>query len=255
VEEVMAFRRFGVLIVASVVGLAVGVAPAFGTESSGENGRIAFASDRDGDYDIWSIRPDGSGLVNLTADSEAFDFGPNWRPDGRKLAFMSNRVTPANPGPDPDVEIFVMNADGSRMQQLTANTLDDDYPSWSPDGRRLVFSRDFDPRPMEVDYDLFTMRADGSRQRNLTRSPGINDRDGDWSPDGRRIAFDSDRDGEFEIYRMRADGGDQTRLTFTSPTSPGPPGRRTAAGSPSTATLTRTLTSTRCGPTAATRPG
>jgi hypothetical protein len=55
-------RRFGVLVVAAVVGLAVKVSPAFGTQSSGENGRIAFASDRrtGDDLDIWSMRPNGS---------------------------------------------------------------------------------------------------------------------------------------------------------------------------------------------------
>jgi Tol biopolymer transport system component len=125
------------------------------------------------DLDIWSMRPDGSSPVNLTADSEAGDFGPSWRPDGRKIAFMSDRVTADNP--EGDFEIFVMNADGSGVRQLTANTLDDELPSWSPDGRKLVFQRDFDPVVGEVDYDILTMQADGTRQRNLTRSLGIQD--------------------------------------------------------------------------------
>jgi Tol biopolymer transport system component len=211
----MALRRFGVLVVAAVVGLAVGVPPAFGTQSSGQNGRIAFASDRrtDEDLDIWSMRPDGSNPINLTEDSEADEFGASWRPDGRKLAFMSNRVTPTNPGPDPDFEIFVMNANGSGVRQLTANRFDDEFPSWSPDGRRLVFQRDFDPVVGQVDYDLFTMQADGSHQRNLTRSPGINDQDADWSPNGRRIAFASERDGDLEVYTMRPDGSRVRQLT------------------------------------------
>jgi dipeptidyl aminopeptidase/acylaminoacyl peptidase len=111
------------------------------------------------DLDIWSMRPD--------ADSEAGDFGPSWRPDGRKIAFMSDRVTADNP--EGDFEIFVMNADGSGVLQLTVNTLDDELPSWSPDGRKLVFQRDFDPVVGEVDHDILTMQPDGTRQRNLTR--------------------------------------------------------------------------------------
>ena len=79
-------------MLAAVAGLAVGVPPAVAAERSGENGRIAFASDRDGDEDIWLMRPDGSDLVNLTADSEASDFGPSWRTDGRKIAFREDRV-------------------------------------------------------------------------------------------------------------------------------------------------------------------
>src|SRR5687768_8734338 len=107
----MSLRRFGVLV-AVVASIAVGAPPAFGTQSAGQNGRIAFASDRRAgeDLDIWSMRPSGSNLINLTADSDADEFGPSWRPDGRKLAFMSNRVTATNP--EGDFETFVMNADG-----------------------------------------------------------------------------------------------------------------------------------------------
>jgi Tol biopolymer transport system component len=209
----MSLRRFGVLVVAVVVGLVVGVPPAFGAQASGENGRIAFASDRrtGEDLDIWSMRPNGSNPVNLTADSAADEFGPSWRPDGRKLAFMSNRVTATNP--EGEFEIFVMNANGSGVRQLTANSFDDEFPSWSPDGRTLVFQRDFDPVAGQVDYDLFTMKADGTHQRNLTRSPGINDQDADWSPTGRRIAFASERDGDLEVYTMRPDGARVRQLT------------------------------------------
>ena len=65
--------------------------PASGTRSADENGRIAFASDRGSgeDLGIWSMRPGGGDAINLTAGSEADDFGPSWRPGGRKLAFMS----------------------------------------------------------------------------------------------------------------------------------------------------------------------
>jgi Tol biopolymer transport system component len=228
----MSLRRLGVLVVA-VVGLVVEVPPAFGTQSSGENGRIAFASDRrtDQDLDIWSMRPNGSNAVNLTADSTADEFGPTWRPDGRKLAFMSNRVTATNP--EGDFEIFLMNANGRGVRQLTANTFDDEFPSWSSDGRNLVFQRDFDPVIGQVDYDLFTMKADGTHQRNLTRSPGVNDQDADWSPTGRRIAFASERDGDLEVYTMRPDGSRVRQLTINDGLFDGfpdwsPDGRRIA---------------------------
>ena len=167
----MSFRRIGVLLGAAALGIAVGMPPAFGTQASGENGRIAFTRNSGSDPDIWSMRPNGGDPVNLTANSAAIDAEPSWRPDGRKLAFISNRMTATNP--QGDVEIFVMNPDGTGVRQLTANTLDDEFPSWSPDGRRLVFQRDLDPVEDEVDYDLFTMQADGSHQVNRTRNPAI----------------------------------------------------------------------------------
>ena len=210
----MALRRFGVLVVAAVVSVTVGVPSVFGTEASAKNGRIAFVRRPvDGDYDIWTIRPNGKNLVNLTADSDALELYPRWRPDGRKIAFISDRATAADPSGGDD-EIFVMNADGSKVRQITFNADDDRAPSWSPDGRKIVFQRDFDPVSMQDDLDLFTMNADGTRQRNITNSPGISDYEAAWSPNGRRIAFASDRDGDDEIYTMSPDGSRVRQLTF-----------------------------------------
>jgi Tol biopolymer transport system component len=195
--------------------LAVGLAaagPAFGA-FPGENGKIAFDSDRHGgDSDIWTMDPDGRHLVNLTATSKADESAPNWRADGRRIAFMSNRVTATNP--EGDSEIFVMKADGSHVRQITFNALNDEDPAWSPDGRRIVFTRDFDPIEGQRDRDLLTMNADGTDQRNLTSSPGVQDQEPNWSADGRRIAFISDRDGaDFEVYTMRPNGSSVRQLT------------------------------------------
>jgi Tol biopolymer transport system component len=204
-------RTWPALAVVFVAGLAAaGPAPA---AFPGENGKIAFDSDRHGgDEDIWTIDPDGRNLVNLTAKSKANDFAPNWRADGRKIAFMSDRVTATNP--EGDSEIFLMRADGSHQTQITFNALDDEDPAWSPDGRRIVFVRDFDPIEGEIDRDLFTMNADGTDQRNLTSSPGVLDQEPNWSADGKSIAFLSDRDGiDFEVYTMRPNGSGVRQLT------------------------------------------
>jgi TolB protein len=206
-------RIWPALAVVFVAGL-VAAAPALGA-FPGENGKIAFDSDRSGgDLDIWTMDPDGGNLVNLTARSKADDFAPNWRADGRKIAFMSDRVTTTNP--EGDSEIFIMKADGSHQRQITFNALDDQEPAWSPDGRMIVFVRDFDPIQGEIDYDLFTMNADGTDQRNLTSSPGVLDAEPNWSADGRRIAFVSDRDGggDYEVYTMRPNGSSVRQLTF-----------------------------------------
>jgi Tol biopolymer transport system component len=206
------------LAVICLGGLATGVSPALGA-FPGDNGKIAFHSDRDGgDGDIWTMNPNGSEQVNLTASSEGEDFRASWRADGKKIAFMSDRETPSNPTPPgfpgPDFEIFVMDADGSNQTQITFNSLDDEDPGWSPNGKRIVFQRDFDPVRGQFDLDILTMRANGAHERNLTNSPGVQDFEPNWSPDGRRIAFASERDGDGEIYTMRPNGSGVRQLTF-----------------------------------------
>ena len=204
-------RIWPALAVVFVVGLAA-AAPALGA-FPGENGKIAFDSDRrGGDEDIWTMDPDGRHLVNLTAKSKADDMAPNWRADGRRIAFQSNRVTATNP--EADFEIFVMKADGSHQRQITFNALDDEQPGVVAGRPRIVFVRDFDPIQGEIDFDLFTMNADGTDQRNLTSSPGVEDSEPNWSPDGRRIAFVSDRDSDLEVYTMRPNGSSVRQLTF-----------------------------------------
>ena len=218
-------RTLAVVCVLSAGGLAAGVSPALGA-FPGENGKILFDSFRAGgdEPDIWTMNPNGSNQVNLTADSVAFDGRANWRPDGQKIVFMSDRETPENPTPPdfpgPDFEVFVMNADGSHPTQITFNAFDDELPVWSPNGRKIVFQRDFNIVRGEVDYDILTMKANGRRERNLTNSPGVQDVDPDWSPNGRRLAFSSERDGDGdgdgdgEIYTMQPNGTRVRQLTF-----------------------------------------
>jgi hypothetical protein len=110
-----------------------------------------------------------TGAVTTLFDysAQSYDSAPAWSPDGRQIAFESNL--------DGDMEIFVMNADGSNVRQLTHNTLWDEGPAWSPDGTRFAFSRGAD----DLHLDIWTMNADGSDARQLTTYPG-RDESPDW---------------------------------------------------------------------------
>jgi TolB protein len=193
--------------------LLVSATPAHAT-FPGQNGKLVFAAFpgfEDAPADIYTMSPSGRHLLNLTLDSPADDEFPRWSPDGRKIAFWSTRTGPTNP--TGDQEIFVMNADGSGLRQVTFNEVDDGAPAWSPDGDRLVFHR---WTADESNADLITMRLDGTGARNLTRSPGVLEREAEWSPDGREIAFARDDTGlSNDIYTIRPDGSHLRALTST----------------------------------------
>jgi Tol biopolymer transport system component len=93
--------------------------------------RIGFASDRDGNCEIYTIRPDGTELTRLT-NHPSIDCHPKWSPDGQWIAFTSNR--------DGNNEIYVVRPDGSGLDNLTRHAAFDDHPAWSPDGRTLAFA-------------------------------------------------------------------------------------------------------------------
>ena len=184
--------------------------------------RIVFVSDRDRfknddlviTYEIYVMDADGGNPQNLTNDLND-DYTPSWSPDGKRIAFVSERDGHVIDG-WPTNEIYVMDADGGNQQNLTNNPHYDMSPSWSPDGKRIVFQSDRE-EPLR-DVDIYVMDADGKNPQNLTNNPN-SDWHPSWSPDGKRIVFSARRDGKFEIattheiYVMDADGGNQQRLT------------------------------------------
>ena len=165
--------------------------------------RIAYASE--GHINI--VDAAGGEPVRLTRADGYGDWGSNqrWSPDGTRLAFAS--VVNGN-----NYEVFIVNADGSGLTNVTRNAAWDGPPSWSPDGRRLVFPSNRESTPTTSDYGVFVMDADGSNVKRLTSWSGHC-----WvpacSPDGRQIIVSSGR----ALYVMNADGSSLARLPIKTP--------------------------------------
>ena len=211
--------------------------------------RIAFASDRDGNSNIWVMNADGSGAPERLTSHEKTDSWPSWSTQiggGHHIAFASNRrgnydiyimnadgtdmtrltQDPADewaPSISSDGTIaFVSYLDGipsiyaladRSVRRMTDLRSDDRNPSWSPDGRRIVFQSHRDGS-----WNIYAMNADGSDlPKRLTDDNLAHEMHPSWSPDGRRIAFTKDDGPEkaFIIYTTSADadGAEPTPLT------------------------------------------
>ena len=178
-------------------------ANATGTPAPLDGDWLAYSASPNNNGDIYIVRVDeqraNPATVKRLTTHPAADFDPMWSPDGRRIAFRSQR--------DGNDEIYVMNADGTCQVNLTHDPRNDWSPAWSADGLRIAFAKFFDDKPYT---DIALMNLDGSALQRLTNMHGEYPA---WSPDGRRIAFASARDGNYEIYVMNADGSGQTRLT------------------------------------------
>jgi Tol biopolymer transport system component len=183
-----------------LVGLAMGTSS---TRAAfpGANGRITFESHRDGNSEIYSVRRNGGGLVNLT-NHPANDYEPAYSADGTKIAFASWRDGGG------DSEIFIMSADGSDPTQITHNGIDDTEPAFSPDGRQLVMVSLFGE---DGDHELIFI-VDVATGGETFLAEGFSPA---WSPLGDRIAFsgiDSSR-SDHEVITVRPDGTDRREVT------------------------------------------
>jgi Tol biopolymer transport system component len=167
-----------------------------------EKGKLVFASYR-AEYrnrHIFTILTNGSELRQLT-DGPADDYAPRWSPDGKKVAFVSNR--------DGYPEIYVMDADGKNVTRLTDNPEKDDSPDWSPNGKQIIFSSNRDGN-----YNLYLMSAEGEKAgiSQLTDTK-FDELDPSISPDGTQILFMENEVGTYKLSMMGIDGKQGKRLT------------------------------------------
>lgn len=186
------------------------------TAVTSSRGRIAFSSNRDGHWQIYTVAPDGSGLTRVTNGPDD-DIEPAWSPDGTRLVFVRN--TGGN------MDVFSVNGDGSGLHRLTSDPGRDVDPAWSPDGTTIAFATDRTGKATEVvsytgdtqtvrQTELYLMGADGSNQRRVMAPVPQELSQPAWSPDGKSLAYEwYDWDAVVgEIHVVGADGSGDRKV-------------------------------------------
>src|SRR5918993_4907420 len=173
--------------------------------------KIAYAANYGaGTRGIYVMNRSGNAKKALTDSNNVPEYGPTWSPDGTKIAFIrQERVSTPEGQSDWQVDVWLMNADGSEQKKLTDDSNDEGAPTWSPDGTKIAF----------VDGpDIWTVKPDGSGRHNLTNTPDSYEEDPDFSPDGKKIAFASK--GKYkkpEIFKKNADGSGRSKNVSNDP--------------------------------------
>lgn len=164
----MKFIRF--LLVCGL-GLVVGWSVISTAAGAPRTAKIVFASDRDGNSEIYVMNPNGSGQVNLTRHRD-HDYSPVWSPTGRQILFASERGGNTS-------DLYVMDADGSDVRPVFRKRVRRSHPTWSPDGEEIAYYR--------VDggeVAIYTASIKGGAEKRI--AIGMHPA---WSPDGSEIAF------------------------------------------------------------------
>jgi Tol biopolymer transport system component len=179
--------------------------------------RIVFASNEDGDEELYIVSASGGEVQRLT-DNGAIDTSPEFSPDGDLIAFTSDMDSPGF------TEVYAYSLEADTITRLTDDAGNNYAPGWSPDGSQIAYVSD-----KSGDGDIYVMDADGSRAFLVTPDDrDAEDRSPTWSPDGHWIAFASNREGQNfrwfavnletrEIVPLTTDGGRNAQsLVFRS---------------------------------------
>ena len=143
------------------------------TTKAPKTGKVVFSSNRDGNWDIWTMNPDGSNPVNLTRDV-AGDFHPAWSPTGEQILFTSFREEGKEPS------LYLMDLDGNNIRKVLDNWYSRSSATWAPDGKRIASVRD---------GVLYIITLDNKSAVPVAETGLRSVGDPAWSPEGTEIAF------------------------------------------------------------------
>jgi Tol biopolymer transport system component len=198
-----------VVAVAAATALLTTVSTATAT-TPGSNGEIVYATQLDTGYQMLTIRPDGTGVTQITNRAQADSINPDWMSNGRRIVYELDTPTTAS--------LAITDPTGTRTRYLHPEGLTGFFaqPVFTPDGRSIVFER---ANPTITDDSIWLMRRDGSHVRRLTRNPfvatGGFDTDPNVSPGGTIVSFVRVRVGDSQqaLFSIHLDGSHLRQLT------------------------------------------
>lgn len=159
---------------------------------------ILFTSNQAGSLDIYSIYPDGTGLIRLTSAS-GDEGDASWSPDRNYIVFTYSQ--------NDDSDLYCMNIEDGSWIQLTNGPADDVHPVWSPDGNRIAFVSNRDG-----DWEIFLLDLNISTVQQLTNNQTW-DSFPAWSPDSKWLVFTSRRTGNYDLFLVNTYSGEEIQLT------------------------------------------
>lgn len=193
-------KSFACAVCVSLILLAAIAVPSSAAAQAPDNPTIAFTANAEGG-NIWLMDPDGKNQRPILAiKGNPVPLGLVWSPDGNKLAFHTEIRK--------NIDVYLVNANGENLRQLTNHEAEDSWPNWHPGGQKIAFATNRDGN-----FEIYEMTSRGEVLQNITND-AVYDSYPAWSRDGRNIAFSSIRGKTLgDIWVMDASGENLKNLT------------------------------------------